>query len=163
MKKINKSIYLALLLNLVVSFSAYSIDFNKGKNNKLPFEAKVELKDSKVKAKSKTEVLLTFKIEKDSYIYKDSINLKINNSQGLKIGKPVFQKAEKKMDKFSGTEKEIYHNSVTVRLPIEALDSVKQGKTELDVTIGYQGCSKTVCYLPQEKTIKVPVEFIKKK
>ncbi|MFN4151363.1 MAG: protein-disulfide reductase DsbD N-terminal domain-containing protein [Candidatus Sericytochromatia bacterium] len=162
MKKLNKSIYFALLLNLVVSFSAYSLDFNRGKN-KLPFEAKVEVKESKIKVKSKTEVVLTFKIDKDSYIYKESVSFKINNSNGLKVGKPIFPKAEKKLDKFSGTQKEIYHNSLSVRLPIEALDSVKQGKSELDVTIGYQGCSKAICFLPQEKNIKVPVEFIKKK
>ncbi len=154
--------FITLILSIFMSFPALSEGFITGKL-KLPFEPKLELKNSKLSTNSKTELLLTFKIDNGAYLYKDMLSFKPDNISGIKFGAPVYPKPEKKMDKFSNHEKEIYPKTFIVKIPVEITDKVKTGKLAFSSTVGFQGCSKTVCFIPQEKTISTTVEIVKKK
>ena len=162
MNKFYRLLFISSLINFLLVLPSFSEGFTKGKV-KIPFEPKVELKSNKITAKSKTDLLINFKVEDGSYIYKDSITVKVDEVNGVKVGTPVFPKAEKKLDKFSNQEREIYHNSFIIKVPVEVSASAKLGKLEFSSIVGYQGCSKTICFIPQEKNIKTSFEIVKKK
>ncbi|MBC7473942.1 MAG: protein-disulfide reductase DsbD N-terminal domain-containing protein [Candidatus Sericytochromatia bacterium] len=153
---------MALIIGILFTVPVFAEGFITGKI-KLPFEATVTLKNNKVENNSKTNLLLTFKIDEGSYLYKDSLSLKIKPISGVKIGKPVFPKSETKMDKFTKLNKQIYHKSFTVSVPVEVTPQAKSGKMQLASTVNFQGCSKTICYIPQEKNVSIPFEVVKKK
>jgi thiol:disulfide interchange protein len=154
--------FLSVFLGLFLVFPAYSEGFSQGKL-KIPFEPKLELKDKKIAQSKKTELLLTFKIEKDAYIYKDSLSVNVTPVKGIKVGSPMLPKSEKHMDKFLKISKEIYPKSFTIRIPLEVTGQAKPGKSDLLSVVGYRGCSKTICFIPQEKTISAHLEILKKK
>lgn len=162
-RKKNLFVSLITLLTFAVSVPAFSEGFTKSKIQ-LPFEPSIQVKNKEVKAKDKTEVSITFKIEPDSYIYKDSLSVNVENISGVKIGKPIFTKAEKKHDKFSNKKKEIYHNGFSIKIPLEITDTAKAGNLELKATVGYQGCSlkKGICFLPQKKPLSINLNLKKK-
>lgn len=149
-------------VGMILTLPVFAEGFST-KKIKIPFEPKLELKTNKVNIKSKTDLIVSFKIDEGSYLYKDSLSVKVDPVEGIKVGNPVFPKAEKKLDKFTNQQKEIYHNSFTIKLPVEITDKAKAGKIQLSSTVGFQGCSKTICYIPQEKQLSIPIEIIKKK
>lgn len=146
---------------LFVPINANAEGFSKGKI-KIPFTPEVKLQNSNISPNSKTNLVVKFNIDQGSYLYKDSISIKINPVQGIKVLSPVLPKSEKKLDTFSNTEKEIYHNSFSVNVPIEITNKVNAGKISFSSVIGYQGCSKTICYLPQEKSFNTTATVKKK-
>lgn len=163
MRKKNLFVGLITLLTFALSVPAFAEGFTKGKLQ-LPFEASIQIKNKELKVKEKTEVLINFKVEPDSYIYKESLNVKVDNISGVKVGKPIFPKAEKKHDKFSNKDKEIYHSNFVIKIPVEITDSAKLGNIELKASIGYQGCSlkKGICFLPQTKSLSINLNLKKK-
>lgn len=148
-------------LGILFTLPVLAEGFTKGKL-KLPFSSQVSIQKTNIVTNSKTNLLVKFNIDSGSYLYKDSLSIKINPINGVKIGKFVLPKAEKKYDTFSNSEKEIYHNSFSVLLPVEITNKVSPGKISFSSVIGYQGCSKTVCFLPQENTFKTEA-VVKKK
>ncbi len=135
--------------------------FSKSKV-KLPFSVGVKIDKSDLTPKTKSNLVVDFKIDSGNYLYKDSISFRVNPINGVKIGKLVLPKAEKKLDKFSNTQKEIYHDSFSVSLPVEVNDKVNSGKISFSSVIGYQGCSSNICYIPQEKNIIISANVKKK-
>jgi thiol:disulfide interchange protein len=154
--------FLTVFITLFLAIPAFSEGFTRGKI-KIPFEPSSTLKNQKIALKDKTELLVTFKVEKDAYIYRDSLKVEVNPLTGVKAGKPVFPKPEKKMDKFLNKTKEIYHNSFTIKIPLEVSGNARIGKGSLLSVVGFQGCNKTICFIPQEKIISAPYEIVKKK
>ncbi len=80
----------------------------------------------------------------DGYcLYKQEITTTVENG---KIGKLQFPQGELHQDEFMG-ETEMFCNDLTVLLPIlEITDNSK-------LTVTYQGCTKGLCYPPEEKVI----------
>jgi thiol:disulfide interchange protein len=154
--------FFTIFIVFFLAIPAFSEGFTRGKI-KIPFEPGSVLKNQKIALKDKTELLVTFKLEKDSYIYRDSLKVEVNPLTGIKFGKPVFPKPEKKMDQFLNKTKEIYHNSFTIKIPLEVSGNARLGKGSLSSVVWYQGCNKTICFVPQEKIISAPYEIVKKK
>jgi thiol:disulfide interchange protein len=159
----NNLVFSSLLLSgfLFSSIGANAEGFTKGKI-KIPFSPEVKAQSENISPKSKTNLIVKFNIDSGSYLYKDSISINIKPINGIKILTPVMPKAEKKFDTFSNKEKEIYHNSFSINVPIELTNKFTQNKISFSSTIGYQGCSKALCYLPQEKTFDTTINVKKK-
>lgn len=142
-----------------LSSTALAEGFTKGKL-KIPFNADVKMQSQNVT--EKTNLVVKFNIDSGSYIYKDSIMIDVKPVNGIKISKPLFPKAEKKLDKFSNKEREIYHNSFSINVPVELTNKYNSNKISFSSVIGYQGCSKTLCYLPMEKSFTTTANVKKK-
>ncbi|MFN8576985.1 MAG: protein-disulfide reductase DsbD N-terminal domain-containing protein [Candidatus Sericytochromatia bacterium] len=158
----NNLVFSSLLLSgfLFSSINA-NAEFTKGKI-KIPFHPEVKAQSQVITPKSKTNLIVKFNIDSGAYLYKDSISINIKPINGIKILSPILPKAEKKFDTFSNKEKEIYHNSFFVNVPIELTNNYNQNKISFSSTIGYQGCSKALCYLPQEKIFNTTINVKKK-
>lgn len=140
---------------------AFAEGFTKGKL-KIPFEPDVKMQSQNIVPKNKTNIVVKFNIDPGSYIYKDSISVNVKPINGIKIAKPLFPKAEKKHDKFSDKEREIYEKSFFINVPVELTDKYNSNKVSFSSVIGYQGCSKTLCYLPMEKSFTTTANVKKK-
>lgn len=80
------------------------------------------------------------------YMYRERFHFK---ADGAKLGTPVIPPGKIKFDDTFQKEVEIYHDSVTIRVPVEA-----SGPFTLTVT--GQGCAdKGLCYPPMESTAKL--------
>ena len=152
---------LSLGLGTLICLSANAEGFTKGRI-KLPFTPEVSISKAELSQKSKTNLVVRFNIDSGSYLYKDSISVKVNPVSGIKIGSFTLPKAEKKLDIFTKTQKEIYPNSFSFSVPVEITDKANSGKISFSSVIGFQGCSKTVCFIPQEKSFTTTANIKKK-
>ena len=158
MKNILLSSFLAG--RFMLALPAFSeISFTKGKLE-LPFKPAISIKKSTLKAKEKTELSVDFKLEEQSYIYKESLSINISNKD-IKNENPIYPSSEKKHDTFSKKEKEIYSKDFSIKIPVSVLEKSSAKKTNISVTVGFQGCSlkRGICFLPQKKTLSIPVEI----
>ena len=71
---------------------------------------------------------------------------------GITVGEAELDKPHIKNDPIDGLEKEVYIDKSNHRLPLHIGADVPPGEYQVDVTAGYQGCSKVVCYFPQKKS-----------
>jgi len=84
------------------------------------------------------------------YMYRDKFKIKLKNApEGVSLGKIDMPAGETKHDEYFGNIK-VYHNAVTVQIPIIG---DLQGKTA-EIELVYQGCAEAgLCYPPQFKTV----------
>jgi thioredoxin:protein disulfide reductase len=93
-----------------------------------------------------TTAEVTYKIADGYYMYRERFAVK---AEGAKLGEPVFPKGKVKFDETFQKEVEMYRQSVTFTVPIEA-----QGSVTLKVT--GQGCAdQGLCYPPMESVAKL--------
>ncbi len=164
MKLKNSLKIFSLCLSVGVFFTLPSfseVSFTKGKVT-IPFTPSITIKDKNLKQKDKSEITINFKLEEQSYIYKESLNVSFDANSNIKNSSPIYPKAEKKFDKFSNHDKEIYSKDFSIKVPIQ-LDNAKLGKNEIKVKVGYQGCSlkRGICFLPQKKELLLSLDIKK--
>ena len=135
-------LYFFLLLFQTVSYASSSI--STGQNDFLSPDDAFKVSFS---YPSNNQLLVTWDIEKDYYLYVGMINFSlINNVNKNNILKVELPKGMKKIDEFSG-EVDIYKGKVSADILFEhPIESIK-----LQVT--YQGCAEAgLCYPPIKKT-----------
>jgi thiol:disulfide interchange protein DsbD len=127
-------VFLALLFALPVSYAAD--DF-------LEPEAAFQFSAKMVDAKT-AEV--TYKIADGYYMYREHFKFRV---EGAKLGAPIYAPGQIKFDETFQKNVEIYHHSVSVRLPVT-------GSGPFTLISTGQGCAeKGLCYPPQESKIKL--------
>jgi thiol:disulfide interchange protein DsbD len=95
-------------------------------------------------------LLVQWLVAEGNYLYRDKINLTIENNNAVKLLEYSLPAGENKVDDIFGLT-EVYHHDVEMSLPISR-SNIKQ---EFTLKARYQGCSETfnICYPPTEKTI----------
>jgi thiol:disulfide interchange protein DsbD len=89
---------------------------------------------------------VTYKIADGYYMYREHFKFRV---EGAKLSAPIYPAGQIKFDDTFQKNVEIYHHSVSVRLPLQG-----SGPFTL-ISIG-QGCAeKGLCYPPQESKIKL--------
>jgi thiol:disulfide interchange protein DsbD len=131
-KVINKFVKIILPLLIMTYFSLANA------NNFLePDEAFKQ----KISLSSEQSILLDWKIAKGYSLYKDKLRISLNNDD-ITV-KLILPKATNKFDKNFDKTVEIYHDSLSISIPREALTK------NADIRIQYQGCSDDgLCYSP---------------
>lgn len=105
-----------------------------------------------VTAKTSKLLVVTWKIASGYYLYKERLQVTLEDESSNKINRIDFPLAKLKPDVLQAKEIPVF--SGNLRLPIYLQNDVKS--SGLKVRIAYQGCSSQgFCYPPMQKTINV--------
>lgn len=137
MLNIYKTVFLPLFLIIFFAVNANS-QLITGRIQ-LPFKVDLSQDNQKIK--------VDFKLERDSYLYKDSISI-----DGLPNSKINFPTSISKLDKFSNKRRDVYDRSFSLSVNLKDL---KIKNNEINLIVKYQGCTSKVCFLPQKKNLKL--------
>jgi len=89
---------------------------------------------------------VSYAIAPGYYMYRERFHF---NAEGAKLGTPAIPAGKIKFDDTFQKEVETYHDSVTIRIPVEAAGP-------FTLTVTGQGCAdKGLCYPPMESTAKL--------
>jgi thiol:disulfide interchange protein DsbD len=89
------------------------------------------------------------------YLYQDMFSLQMESPEGIVFAKPVYPSAHAKYDPNTETEKMVYDGTTRIPLTFEVKAGAPQEGT-IKILVNFQGCSPTLCYLPQVMTLAVP-------
>ncbi len=137
-----------LLLPLFLLLSAFSLV--QAENDLLPIDSAFAFKAKVVN----NEILLTWDIAKDYYLYKEKIRISADFSNQL--GSAKFPKAKTRNDEFFG-KIGVYRNHATVVVPV-----LNDDAKSILLTVNYQGCADLgVCYPPITKSVTLDIGSIR--
>ncbi|WP_019624859.1 protein-disulfide reductase DsbD [Thioalkalivibrio thiocyanoxidans] len=105
-----------------------------------------------LEAISQNAVILRFEIAEDYYLYRDQLDVRIAEGDGIELGPVNPPEGEMHEDEFFG-ETEIYRDEVEILVPVlRDEDDV----SEITLAIDYQGCwDGGVCYPPLTQEVSV--------
>ncbi|WP_018994557.1 protein-disulfide reductase DsbD [Thioalkalivibrio sp. ALJ2] len=105
-----------------------------------------------LEAISQNAVILRFEIAEDYYLYRDQLDVRIAEGDGIELGPVNPPEGERHEDEFFG-ETEIYRDQVEILVPVlRDADDV----SEITLAIDYQGCwDGGVCYPPLTQEVSV--------
>jgi len=97
-------------------------------------------------------VLLTIDIAPHHYIYHDSLDLKLLDGKWISIQSwKVIPAGEPHPDTFTGEEKLVLKEKTILIVNLRAADTIEAKEISFALELSYQGCSETICFLPQTK------------
>ncbi len=100
-------------------------------------------------------------VAENHIVYQHMTQLSAEVPEGFQLGEPQYADPVVKVDPTDGKEKEVFIKDTMHKLSILATQDVEPGEYEINVKIGYQGCSQTVCYFPQDKEFPIKVTVTK--
>ena len=101
---------------------------------------------------SPTSLLVRWTIAEDYYLYRDKLSVQLSDSEGVTASAAEIPEGEVKHDEFFG-DVQVFHNEVLARVPLTRSSA---DATEINVTLGYQGCAEAgICYPPIKKQLAV--------
>ncbi len=102
------------------------------------------------KALSEQEIIVTFDIADDYYLYRDKMDF-ISKTPGIELGKAILPPGKTKHDEFFG---EVVTYRHTVKVPVQIIKNNHSGSFQL--LVKHQGCADLgICYPPQQTVLTV--------
>ncbi len=124
--------------------------------NKNPF--RVEVTDLSMAPGATGNVTVSIIVPRDYHVYRDMMHVKVLDAHGLTVKEPDFPPGRNLPDPSNPSHtREMYDMDVLIDVAVTAPSS--PGTYDLDLEVAYQGCKKTLCWLPvvEEQTAKVTV------
>jgi hypothetical protein len=120
-----------------------------------PFRVEAEV--LKLDPKAAGALRITIAVPKDHHIYKDMVEVAVLESGGLKLGDPSLPPGLKKPDPADpSTTREVYDMDVIIEVPVGA--GTAPGTYPVALLVTYQGCKKSLCWMPQSDEIKTQIQ-----
>jgi thiol:disulfide interchange protein DsbD len=119
---------------------------------------RIEVSDLTIAPNGTGQVRVTFAVPPGFHTYRDWVLVEVEKANGLTVGAPSYPPGVMKEDPAApGTQRETYETDVLVDLPVTA--PATPGTYDLVLFTRYQGCKKSLCYMPFEEshTAKVTV------
>jgi thiol:disulfide interchange protein DsbD len=86
------------------------------------------------------------------YLYKDKLEIDLNEAQGLRVQEVIFPGGKINKDEFFG-EQEVFYRVATATAKLARTPLAERN---IQVTVNYQGCAEIgVCYPPMTQTVPV--------
>jgi len=104
------------------------------------------------------EVILPIQITipKNYYLYKTKTQVTLTNFQGIELkGDPEFSPSVEKEDPFLSETVSVFFNEAIITLHLIMPSQSWPGEKILEGTIGFQGCSTSLCYKPMKIPLRV--------
>ncbi len=114
-----------------------------------PFQWKVHLEPETVQPGQSTTLKILLQVDPDHFIYRDRTEFNVAAQGQLIAGTPIFATPESVTDPFDGTQKAIYRGKAAFEIPLQVASDATPGTREIQLSIRYQGCSSTVCFMPK--------------
>ena len=144
---------------------------NAGTSN--PF--RVDATNAELEAENSGDVSIVVRVPKDHYLYRDMMTVQLQtvrfsaaSAKGetavveaeaaghLRVGSPSFPPGFVKPDPADPTAtREQYDMDVFIQVPLTA--AAASGRYTLDFAVEYQGCKKSLCWMPQTEVVQSTV------
>ena len=119
---------------------------------------RVEVQPVSMTVDEKKEMVVTFVVPEGFHLYQDMMSVVPKSSDDLVFLEPVFPMGHLIADPANPEQmREVFDTAVHVKVPIT---SSKVGVYTTDVTVQYQGCKKTLCYMPKSETLPVTIQVV---
>ncbi len=100
---------------------------------------------------------ITIFVPKDHHLYRDMVEVEVVEASALKLGSASLPAGLKKPDPADPTEtREVYDMNVIIEVPVSPVKA--QGGYPVTLSITYQGCKKSLCWMPQTEEVKALVQ-----
>jgi thiol:disulfide interchange protein DsbD len=111
---------------------------------------RIEVSDVTIAPNGTGNVRITYAVPAGFHTYRDWVHVEVTNANGLTVGAPSLPPGVMKDDvTMPGTLRETYETDVLVDLPVTA--PATPGTYKLALLTRYQGCKKSLCYMPFEE------------
>ena len=118
---------------------------------------RVEVLPTQLESGKKGSVLVTFVVPEGHHLYHDMMSVEVSPVVGLDFEKPVFPMGHLIADPANPTQmREVFDTTVQVRVPVA---STLVGIYATDVTVQFQGCKDTLCYMPKSETVSTTIQI----
>ena len=121
----------------------------------LPFHFSLQPESLQIARGSEGAFTLEVVIDRGHFLYQDMFSVTAETPAGLRLLAPQYPPAHQKYDPFTETEKMIYDGTLRVACKVAA-DAAAPAQGAITVLVGYQGCSATMCFLPDTVKLKLP-------
>ena len=82
------------------------------------------------------------------------------DSQHITFGEVVYPTTEDTLEIVGIGEVPVYHDTITIGMPVTLLKTVPIQSLTLDVQLRYQGCNDEQCLLPETLDVPIPIEVV---
>lgn len=114
---------------------------------------RVEAQDTTVSPGASGKVTVIVRVPAGFHVYRDMMAAKVASAGKIKAGAPSFPDGTLADDPASpGAMRELYENDVYIQVPVQ-VPSGLSGDLPVVVDVKYQGCKKSLCYLPGEQEV----------
>jgi hypothetical protein len=101
---------------------------------------------------------LTITVPPGTFVYKDMTAVTVLEGASLSAGEADLPPAIQKEDPVLGMTRELWDLPVVIQVPITA--PAEPGSHELLVSVTYQGCKGSICYMPVTEELALPVSVV---
>ena len=117
---------------------------------------RVEVLPTQFESGKKGEVLVTFVVPDGYHLYHDMMLVETTPVAGLIFDKAVFPMGHLIADPANPAQlREVFDTTVQVKIPVT---SSTVGRYSTDITVQFQGCKDTLCYMPKSETVSTSIE-----
>jgi thiol:disulfide interchange protein DsbD len=124
-----------------------------------PFGITVETSPGELRQGERSLIAVSMTIAPDHYLYAHKTTVDPDPVAGVSFGDPVKPAGKEKEDPFMGTVA-TYEGRVVVEVPVTVAPDAEPGPREIPLVVGYQGCTRDMCFLPAQKRLKVETEVV---
>ena len=105
------------------------------------------------------DLKLRYQVFKDHFIYRDMSSVRVVDAAGLEVSEATFPKGDRKFDRISDKEREIYATSFDVLLQLRSPRALQPGVHQLRLEARWQGCNapKNYCLFPARQELIIPI------
>jgi len=126
----------------------------EARSTKNPF--RVEAETLALAAGAAGRLRITIAVPKDHHIYRDMVEVVVIDAGGLELAEASYPPGLKKPDPADpATLRQVYDMDVIIEVPVAGV--VKPGVYPVTLQVTYQGCKKSLCWMPQTDEIQARV------
>jgi thiol:disulfide interchange protein DsbD len=124
-----------------------------------PFEITIEAAPGELTQGERSLIAVSLTIAPDHYLYAHKTTVEPVPVAGLSFDEPVKPAGKEKADPFMGTVS-TYEGEVVIEVPVSAGPDADPGPRRISLVVGYQGCTREICFLPARDTLTVDLEIV---
>ncbi len=120
---------------------------------------RIEVAPLTVSAGARVDIQLVLVIPDGFHVYRDMVQVRVDDPGIFQVGEAVFPPGVEAPDPaFPDQTRELYQDTIEILLPLTVPETVPAGGYSLDIWARYQGCKKSLCYLPQSGTYQAMIK-----
>lgn len=122
-----------------------------------PLRATATVSPERIAAGNSSRISVGLIAAPNHYIYRDQVRVDAEPLEGFQFEPFNFPKPKVKFDIFQEKDVEVYEGEVGLTSTVKVSGNTPPGKYNLKLTVHYQGCSASTCFLPVSKSFVLPI------
>jgi len=122
-----------------------------------PFRIRAHAGHAAARPGEELPVAVVFDIADKHKVYEESVKIDAASGSSVKILRTELPRAIEKHDKATGEVRRVYLGRTVFRLAVEAPGPAAErpGEVRVALSVRFQGCSETVCFLPESRPLEL--------